>query len=171
MRTGSHRVTGTLLALGFLAGWVAAVWVSPPPVVTQTAPPRPTPATPAVAMPRVALDRVAAPDARPETRRNPFAFRDRDLAARPHVTAPDAAPPAPDLAVEPANDADRLPWRLVGLASSDDGVSTAIVSGQGDVHLLRIGERLPDGVEIVGIDGRQVTLRLASGDTRVLDLR
>lgn len=60
--------------------------------------------------------------------------------------------------------------RLVGLASSDDGVSTAIVSGQGDVHLLRIGERLPDGVEIVAIEGRQVTLRLASGDTRVLDL-
>lgn len=168
MRTGSHRVTGTVLASGFLAGWITAVWISPPPVVTQTAPPRPTPVTPSVQVPRVALDRVLVPETRPETRRNPFAFHDREPAPRP--AAPATATPETAEAVAAPVELDRFPWRLVGLASSEDGASTAIVSGRGDVHLLRVGERLPDDTEVVAIDGRQVTVRLASGESRVLDL-
>ncbi len=168
MRTGSHRVTGTVLASGFLAGWVTAVWISPPPVVTQTVPPRPTPVTPSVEMPRVALDRVLVPETRPETRRNPFAFRERESSVPPLAATPAVTEMAE--ATVAAAEIDRFPWRLVGLASSEDGASTAIVSGRGDVHLLRVGERLPDDSEVVAIDGRLVTLRLASGESRVLDL-
>lgn len=168
MRTGSHRLTGTVLASGFLIGWLTAVWVSPPPVVTQTAPRRPAPITPAVEMPRVALARVVAPGTRPEARRNPFIFRDHEFAPPARTTA-DAAPAIADVAAA-AVAVDRFPWRLVGLASSEDGASTAIVSGRGDVHLVRVGERLPDDTEVVAIDGRHVTLRLVSGESRLLDL-
>jgi hypothetical protein len=168
MRTGSRRVTGTLLASGFLAGWVTAVWVSPPPVVTQTAPPRPAPAAPAIDVPRVSLDRVAVPGTRPDGRRNPFAFRDGEAGPRVAATAAAAASPAPTAA--PAAETDLFPWRLVGMATSDDGTATAVVSGLGDVHLVRVGDRLPDDSAVTAIDGRLVTVRLASGESRVLEL-
>jgi hypothetical protein len=145
------------------------VWVSPPPVVTQTAPPRPVPAPPAIDVPRVSLDRVAAPDTRPDGRRNPFAFRDRDVVPRVAASAPAAVAASADTAGPPVA-IEAFPWRLVGMATSDDGASTAVVSGRGDVHLVRPGDRLPDGSEVIAIDGRQVTVRLASGETRVLDL-
>ena len=174
MRTGSHRVAATLLAAGFLGGWLSASWVSPPAATTQAVAARPRPAAPAVAIPRVALERVAVPDARPDTRRNPFAFADR--APRP-VSAATAAPDMP-AAAPAAGDAPvaasvpESPWRLVGLAQgADGGTLTAIVSGLGDVHLVAPGDILPDGAEVTGLEPGHLELRLPDGVIRTLTLR
>lgn len=174
MRTGSHRVAATLLAAGFLGGWLSASWVSPPAVTTQAVPARPRPAAPAVAIPRVALERVAVPDARPDTRRNPFAFAER--APRPVSTETTAAPgtPAAAPAVDDATAAPvpESPWRLVGMAQGDDGGAlTAIVSGLGDVHLVAPGDILPDGAEVAGLGPGSLELRLPDGVIRTLTLR
>ena len=41
MRTDSHRLAATLVALGFVAGWFSGSWVSPPTAMTQERPARP----------------------------------------------------------------------------------------------------------------------------------
>lgn len=173
MRTGSHRATGLLLALGFLGGWITASWVSPPAVTTQAPPARPRPAPPAVDIPRVALHRVRVPDATPKTSRNPFVFRERAVApaaaARPASEPADAAPATAP--VPAADGVPSLPWRLVGLAHGSDGAApTAILSGRGDIHLVTPGDRLPDGSEVVSIEGTRLVLRLPDGASRTLDL-
>lgn len=174
MRTGSHRATGWLLALGFLGGWLTASWVSPPSVTTQTPPPRPQPAPPAVDIPRVALHRVAVPDATPRTARNPFVFRD-DRHAGAAVAAPAAAGAPAEAPVADVADVAPTPppqaWRFVGVAEGGTGTApTAILSGRGDVHLVRAGERLPDGAEVVSLEGTRLVLQLPDGSTRTLDL-
>lgn len=177
MRTGSHRVTGTLLALGFLAGWLSASWTSPPAATTQTTPARPRPVAPAVDIPRVALHRVAAPDATPAARRNPFVFREggpRGAAPRSPAfvdTAATAADTGGAVAPEAIAAPPPLPWRFVGLAHGADGASvTAIVSGRGDVHLVAVGDRLPDGAEVAALEGTRLVLHLADGSRVAFDL-
>jgi hypothetical protein len=66
MRTGSHQVTGTILAAGFLGGWVSASWIAPAPVTfrDRTAAPAHAGATSRTASPLelpVATDSVDAP--------------------------------------------------------------------------------------------------------------
>ena len=58
MRTGSRQVTASILAAGFLGGWLSASWIAPAPVTTQVAPARPVAAAPVVDIPHVALSRV-----------------------------------------------------------------------------------------------------------------
>lgn len=176
MRTGSHQVTGTILAAGFLGGWLSASWIAPAPVTTQVAPPRPVAVAPVVVMPHVALSRVQAPDTTPVAARNPFVFRERTPAtpargaATARRTAPDDVPVITDSVDAPMAMPVAPPWRLVGLATATDGARTAILTGVGGVQLAAIGAHLPDGAEVVAIDGVRVTLRLASGDTLILDL-
>lgn len=178
MRTDSHRLAGTLVALGFLAGWFSASWVSPPTAVTQVRPPRPAAPPPDVPMPHIALDAVSAPDTTPASARNPFVFTDRPVAAGAALARAAGAAsivtagempgnePAPPEAVEPAPPR----WRVAGIAAAADGGITAVVSGDGDVFLLGLGDRLPDGASVIEIDagglviatpaGERVTLRL-----------
>ncbi len=172
MRTGSQRFAGTLVALGFVAGWFSASWVSPPTATTQVAPPRPAAAAPEVPLPRIALDEVTAPETRPATVRNPFVFaarhdvppvmrlREADLAPLSDLTAPTAASPQ---AEPPA-------WRVVGMASDGDGRYTAVVSGGGDVFLVVLGDMLPDGLTVAEVDAGGAVLTRVTGERLVLRL-
>lgn len=173
MRTDTHRLAGTLVALGFLAGWFSASWVSPPTAVTQVRPVRPAAPLPEVPMPHVALDAVTAPDTTPASARNPFVFTDRPVAARASLARTDAGaalvartgdpgPPeaAAPVAVEPAAPL----WRVVGIAAEFDGRVTAVVTGAGDVFLLGLGDRLPDGASVVEIDAAGLVLATPAGE-------
>jgi hypothetical protein len=178
MRTDSHRLVGTLVALGFLAGWFSASWVSPPTAATQAGPARTAVAPPDVPMPRIALDAVRAPDTTPVTARNPFAFSGPRLAA-PHAEArlaravtdgagslaPDAPADAPVPVVPPAP-----AWHVFGIAADADGRYTAVVSGGGDVWLLAVGDRLPDGASVADIDATGLVLTTPDGSRLTLRL-
>jgi len=178
MRTDSHRLAGTLVALGFLAGWFSASWVSPPTAATQVAPDRTAVAPPDVPMPRVALDAVRAPDTTPVTARNPFAFSSPRLAAANAETrlarggndgaaslTPDAPADAPAPVAPPAP-----AWHVFGIASDADGRFTAVVSGAGDVWLLVVGDRLPDGASVAEIDATGLVLTMPDGARLTLRL-
>lgn len=174
MRTGSHQVTGSILAAGFLGGWLSASWIAPAPVTTQVAPPRPAPVAPVVVMPHVALARVQAPDTTPVAARNPFTFRDRATTPA-HTAATSRAASPVDLsvatdAVDAPVEAPRAAWRLVGLATAADGGITAILTGTAGVQLVAVGATLPDGAVVTAIDGTRVTIRRASGESETLDL-
>jgi hypothetical protein len=179
MRTDTHRLAGTLVALGFLAGWFSASWVSPPTAVTQVRPARPVAPPPDVPMPHIALDAVTAPATTPASARNPFVFTDRPVAVRAVVARADAAAPSmsaigdaasPDVAVPVALDAAMPLWRVVGIAAEADGRVTAVVTGAGDVFLLGLGDRLPDGSSVVEIDAAGLVLTTPAGARLTLRL-
>lgn len=172
MRTRAQRVTGPVVALGFLAGWLTASWTQPPTAVTQVQPRRPAPpAPPPIEVPRVALHAVSAPETHPAIARDPFRFGGRAVAAvgvRSTVSSASASvDPAP---LEPAPAVVELQWRLVGMASTGDAPTTAVLSRPGEVLLVSAGDRLPDGTEVVRLEPGQVILALASGETRTLVL-
>lgn len=177
MRTGSHQVTGTILAAGFLGGWLSASWIAPAPVTTQVAPRRPVPVAPVVVMPHVALSKVQAPDTTPIAARNPFVFHDiasiapsRVAAATPRVHEGRDVPVATTSVDAPIDMPAPPAWRLVGLATAADGALTAILTNASGLQLAAIGAHLPDGSDVVAIEGTRVTLRLASGESLTLDL-
>ncbi len=179
MRTDSHRLTGTLVALAFLGGWLSASWLSPPTAVTQVRPARPVTAPPDVPMPHIALDAVTAPTTTPATSRNPFVFsagRDEMRAVTRHAPSADGGDAAVDpdgLSVAPvqAVGAPAAPvWRVFGIAQGADGHYTAVVSGGGDVFLLGMGDRLPDGAVVVEVDATGVVVADFSGARLTLRL-
>jgi hypothetical protein len=177
MRTDSHRLAGTLLALGFVAGWFSGSWVSPPTAITQVRPARPVAPPPDVPMPHIALHAVTAPATTPATARNPFVFTDRPAAVSPLVArsagetvvaAPGEAA-APDIAAAPADSAPPM-WRVFGIAADADGRITAVVSGGGDVFLLGLGDRLPDGSSVVELDATGLVVATPGGERLTLRL-
>lgn len=178
MRTDSHRLAGTLVALGFLAGWFSASWVSPPAAVTQARPSRPAAPAPDITLPRIALDVVTAPPTMPATARNPFMFAGRGepspaAGSRASVASAGAAstlPPDDGTAAADVPVADAPEWRVIGIASTADGVHTAVVSGGGEVRLLTVGAQLPGGLEVIEIDASRVVLRGAGGEPLTLRL-
>lgn len=178
MRTDSHRLTGTLVALGFVAGWFSASWVSPPTAATQVGPARSAVRPPDVPMPRVALDAVRAPDTTPVTARNPFAFSSARQAAPlagsrlARAVTEGAVSLAPDMPADtpPSVMAPAPAWRVVGIASDADGRHTAVVAGGGDVWLLGLGDRLPDGASVAEIDAAGLVLTAPDGARLTLRL-
>jgi len=177
MRTDTHRLAGTLVALGFLAGWFSASWVSPPTAVSQVRPARPVAPPPDVPMPHVALDAVTAPDTTPASARNPFVFIDRPVAARAVVARTDAGAPlgastgdtlVPETAAPVAAPPVAPPWRVVGIAAEADGRVTAVVTGAGDVFLLGLGDRLPDGSSVIEIDAAGLVVATPAGERLTL---
>lgn len=177
MRTDSHRLAGTLVALGFVAGWFSGSWVSPPTVITQVRPARPVAPPPDVPMPHIALHAVTAPETTPATARNPFVFTDRPAtsppvfarpAAETAVTAPGNAP-AVDLTAALVEAAPPR-WRVFGIAADEEGRITAVVSGGGDVFLLGLGDRLPDGSSVVELDAAGVVVSTPAGERLTLRL-
>lgn len=175
MRTDSHRFAGTLVALGFVAGWLSASWLSPPTAVTQTGPPRTATAAPEVPMPRVALDVVTAPETTLATARNPFVFAARRAVPSADPMAADGGPASPSAS---SADSPALPetapaapaWRVFGIAADADGRITAVVSGGGEVFLLGLEDRLPDGSVVAAIDAGGLVLTRAGGERLVLRL-
>ncbi|MEZ5290300.1 MAG: hypothetical protein R2745_04400 [Vicinamibacterales bacterium] len=172
MLTLSYRTLGALVAAAVVAGWLSASVATPPPVASQELPGRRTPAAATVAtIPALALDMAGRPTPRPSGSRNPFAFggaRGSVAASAATVSADSAAPvdatvPAP--AVSPAPR-----WSLVGMATDAAARLTAVLAGASGVHLVTLGDRLPDGAEVTGIAAGQITLRTPDGETYVLRL-
>lgn len=177
MLTISYRVAALLAAGAVLVGWLSASLVVPPAVISQERPRTRRVVTAAPAIPSIALDAVRPPRVAPGTARNPFAFASRaaeSAAARPAAAPVDDAPTgeaadaaAATLAAPPA--APAVPWRLSGMASDDAQGFTAILTGDGDVHLVRAGDVLGT-ITIEDVSAAGVTLRLASGESLVLRL-
>lgn len=164
----SPRALGVMLSGAALAGWLAGSTLNPPVAETQAAPARraPAPVTRFDA-PHVAWPTVTRHVAPPAPSRNPFAFRAEsrlaDVAARSAAPERGAPPVAPDVTSAPSPVAPESPWRLSGIATSDDGDAVAVVSGAGDVFLVRAGDDLPGGDGVIEVGALQVTLRTATG--------
>lgn len=172
MLTVSYRIAALFGAGAMLVGWISASLVVPPTIVSQERPqPRRVVAAPQP-IPPLALDAVRAPRVGPVLGRNPFEFspaRGRAAAradAEPTSSSPESADT--DLAAVAPTEPPPVPWRLAGLAIDEAAGVTAIVTGDGDVHLLRTGDTLGDAtVDEVSASG--VTLRFDTG--RILTLR
>ena len=171
MPTTSNRALGVMLSGAALAGWLAGSTLNPPVAVTQMAAPRSAPVPVAhAALPHVAWPTAPRRVAPPAPSRNPFMFRgsprvasvaatdvDRSAATSTPLTAPleadaPAAPAAPTIA-----------WRLSGIATSENGDAVAVLSGGGDVLLLRAGDALPGGDGVVEVGSSHVVVRTLAG--------
>lgn len=177
MRTDSHRLAGTLVALGFIAGWLSASWVDPPTVTTQARPVAPITVVPDIRVPRVRLAAVSAPDTRPAVTRNPFAFsggegalsRSTSIAGVASADTADAtsetSAAAPTTPAAPV-----MPWRLAGIAEHADGRRTAVLTSDGGVALVTIGDTLAEGSRVVAIESTAVVVELSTGERVTLAL-
>jgi len=160
-----------MLSGAALAGWLAGSALNPPVVTTQGGTPRarPAPTAPA-ALPHVAWPIAARRVAPPAPSRNPFTFR-----AAPRGGGSDAnlrpVPEAAPLPVVSDADAAAAPfapttaWRLSGIATSENGDVVAVLSGGGDVMLVRAGDELPDGDGVVEVGPTHVVVMTAAGVT------
>jgi Type II secretion system protein C len=158
-----------MLSGAALAGWLAGSTLSPPVAVTQVVAPRPV-APPSVRteLPRVNWPVVVTRVGAPAPSRNPFTFREseRHLDERPPAPVPavgdDVAGVADDArtaaAPEPAPR-----WRLSGIATNEDGDVVAVISGSGDVFLMRAGDELPGGDAVTEVGATHVVVRTAAG--------
>lgn len=177
MLTISYRVAALFAAGAVLVGWLSASLVVPPAVISQERPRARRAVTPSPPIPSIALAAVRPSRVTPGTARNPFAFAGRaaETAATRRDTTPavetaptgDAVDAASALTAAPA--APAVPWRLAGVASDDAQGFTAILTGDGDVHLVRAGDALGT-TTIEDVSAAGVTLRLASGETLTLRL-
>jgi hypothetical protein len=82
------------------------------------------------------------------------------VSTTPPVTVPPAVIDA-DVALDAL--APAIAWRLSGIATSEDGDVVAVLSGGGDVFLLRAGDDLPGGDGIVEVGPSHVVVRTAAG--------
>lgn len=165
MRVRSPGPLG-LVGVGLLlAGWLLGSTLAPPVARTQGRGDGRAPAPadlPASVIPFTAASPVAAVEA-PRPARNPFTFGG-DGGHAPGVSSPSTPASAPD--AEPSADVpsgDMMPmWALAGVAS-DAGVFTAIITGDGKVHLVQAGDQLPGGIDVVAVNEADVHLRDAQG--------
>lgn len=158
-----------MLAGAALAGWLAGSTLSPPVAVTQVVAPRPVaPPSARTELPRVnwpvAIPRVGAP----APSRNPFTFRGSERSVDVPLSAP-----VPAVGEAPAGGTDDAPevaapepsqrWRLSGIATNGDGDVVAVISGAGDVFLMRAGDELPGGDAVTEVGAEHVVVRTAAG--------
>jgi hypothetical protein len=174
MHLRSPRVLGLAAATLVVAGWLLGSTLSPPVAQTQTR--SAARATPSLALPEIvpftglAVRATLAP---PVPARNPFAFgrgagAAESTAAAGAAPAPGVSAAEPELAPATASAAVDE-WRLIGVAVGADGAVTAIVRGQGDVHLARAGDHLTSDVVVREVGEGGVRLQRSDGST--IDLR
>lgn len=159
----ARRVIWISVSTLALASWFAsATTVNVRPPVIPPAPPKSAPLDRSVAALQSEVSRLherLAPTAAPERARDLFRFAARAPERRRTVAA---ARPTPPQAVEVAPVvAPRPPLSLIGVAEDGDGadlVRTAIVSGPGDVYLVKPGDliRAQYRVEQVSSDAVQL---------------
>jgi hypothetical protein len=151
------------VAGGAIVVWAATAATSPSPQ-TATAPPRvvPTRTDGAALQSEIARlhDRLR-PDATPLQQRD--LFRYGGAPSRATVVVPPVAPatlaPAPIVPVPPI-------YKLIGLAEDqavDGVVRTAIISGRGEVFVVKVGERVGDRYRVARIGADVVELSEDSG--------
>ena len=160
MPTISPRALGVMLSGAALAGWLSGSALNPPVAATQVGTPR---ARPAPTVPTL-LPRVAPP----APSRNPFTFRS---ALRPGSGEAPLRPVSTEPALPAVNDADAAvapvaqttAWRLAGIATSESGDVVAVLSGGGEVVLVRAGDDLPGGDGVVDVGAAHVVVQTATG--------
>ncbi|MGE3472456.1 MAG: hypothetical protein AB7O28_19040, partial [Vicinamibacterales bacterium] len=137
---------------------------------TQELPGRRARAADVAAIPTLVLDVAGRATPRPASGRNPITFGGTRAsepvgaaAIADGLARAEAPRQEPALAPGPR-------WSLAGMATDAAAGLTAVLSGPGGVHLVKAGDRLPDGAEVIEIADDRVTLRGADGDTRVLRL-
>jgi hypothetical protein len=175
MQLRSPRVLGLAAAALVVAGWLLGSTLSPPVAQTQVRTTTRASASPALPeiVPFAGLP-ARSTLAPPAPARNPFAFGRAGGGGEP-TTAVDSTP-APDLAeaVSATRPETAIAvvdeWRLLGIAVGADGAFTAIVRGQGDVHLARAGDRLSDDVVVSEVGEHGVRLQRADGSSIALRL-
>ena len=165
----SSRALGVLLSGAALAGWLAGSVLTPPVATTQVGPPRARPAAIApAALPRVTWPAAPRRIAPPAPARNPFTFRaapragEGDAPTRPRP----ATTPLPVVSDATAAAAPLTPateWRVTGIATSENDDVVAVLSGGGDVVLVRAGDELPNGDGVVEVGPAHVVVRTAAG--------
>lgn len=173
MPTLSPRALGVMLSGAALAGWLSGSALDPPVATTQVGTPRARPAPAAhAALPRVAWPSALRRVAPPAPSRNPFTFR-----ASPRAAGGEATPRTVTAAVTAAvplsvaSDADAAAvliapttmWRLSGIATSENGDVVAVLSGGGEVVLVRAGDELPGGDGVVDVGPAHVVVDTAAG--------
>ena len=169
MPTTSTRAFGVMLSSAALAGWLAGSTLSPPVAVTQVAPPRPeAPPSARTALPRVNWPTTFPRVGPPAPSRNPFTFRVAERSADDRPSAPPAVvgmatAGVMDDALAVAAQAPPPRWRLAGIATSEDGDIVAVISGSGDVFLMRAGDELPGGDGVTEVGAEHVVMRTAAG--------
>ena len=171
MPTMSPRTLGVMLSGAALTGWLAGATLNPPVATTQVGTPRASPAPIVHAdLPHVAWPAAPRRVAPPAPSRNPFMFRATPQPGGVAAPAPDrpagalvlfAGQADADAAV--AEIAPDISWRLSGIATSENGDVVAVLSGGGDVFLLRAGDELPGGDGIVEVGPAHVVLRTSAG--------
>lgn len=161
-----------------LASWLAsATTTSVRPPVVPLPPPKSAPLDRSVAVLQSEMSRLharLAPTAAPSRSRDLFRFSVRPVERRRAVASPRPAPVAAESDVVPVA-APRPVLSLIGVAEDTDGatlVRTAILSGPGDVYLVKPGETLRGQfrVEQVSADAVQLT-DTASNQRFTLTLR
>ncbi len=171
MPTTSTRALGVMLSGAALAGWLAGSTLSPPVAVTQVVSPRPVaPPNVRTELPRVNWPVAVARVGAPAPSRNPFTFRgsERNLDGRPPARLPvageDVAVVADDARTAAVPEPPPPPrWRLSGIATNEGGDVVAVISGSGDVFLMRAGEELPGGDAVTDVGADHVVVRTAAG--------
>ncbi len=168
MLTISFRALGVLLSGAALVGWTAGSVLNPPAAVTQTAPPRAAAERVVrAALPRLAWPAITPAVARPAPSRNPFAFRadPRPTSASPELAAARERAATETVGTEVNTDAPdaNVRWRLSGIAASENGDVVAVIAGGGDVHLMRAGDTLPGGDDVVEVTLDHVVIRTGAG--------
>src|SRR5262245_26819351 len=168
-RTAMILVGGAALA-AWLAGAATSNHVVRPPIV---APPPPVDAQGAELANEIArLHERLRPTAAPaQPGRNVFTFRSRPAPIAPSAPLPRAA----QLPTEPAPAPTRFAFKLLGIAEDDspDGpVRTAILSGDGQVIMVKEGESIADRYRVTKIAPDVVELTdTTDNSTRRLALR
>ena len=157
-----------MLSAAALAGWLAGSALSPPVAVTQVTRPRPpaAPIAPA-SLPRVMWPVARLPVAPPAPSRNPFAFRSSERVVETHRSAsllpPSSSATGAQGTLDHSAPAPPPRWRLSGIAANEDGDIVAVISGAGDVFLMRAGDELPGGDAIEEVGAAHVVVRTAGG--------
>lgn len=167
---------------GLLAAWLAAAASdrAPQPAGAPASGPSPLDRAEQVARDIEAQSsrmraRLASAPRPQDSGRNPFVFEQRralepaaGVRLLPLPAAADGADAA-DAVVEP------LPFTLNGIAEDGTGESairTAVLSGLGDIFLVRTGDSVANRYEVVAIDAASVELKdLTSGRSLRLSLR
>jgi len=168
---------------GLLAAWLAAAASdrAPQPAHAPASGPSPLDRAEQVAREIEAQSsrmraRLASAPRPQDSGRNPFLFEQRrtlepaaGVRLLPLPAAAGGTEPAGDAVVEP------LPFTLNGIAEDGTGESairTAVLSGLGDIFLVRAGDTFADRYEVLAIDAASVELKdLTSGRRLRLSLR
>jgi len=169
----------TLKTLWFAGGGLLATWFAVTPTNAPSAQPAATSIAGASDSRKQSIDELTTQEARlrqhldvlppKPTARNPFRFAGRTATtatapARPLIETP---PPTTVQAMQP-------PLRLSGIAEqkvNQATVRTAVISGDGQLYLVREGDTVAGRYRVATIDSDAVTLRDDTGGDMRLALR